>query len=143
MILKIICNEIGVKYFDNEICVWDDSADLRFYFREQDGGISVLFASGVISPEGPAETMVLSVPTASEEAVLDSLQMYFAGRYRFVLRESASLAVGYDRIALRCSAETSAYSVFDYLFRRLYVYGLGCYPYCDERKVMLLDTYLE
>lgn len=143
MILKIMCDEVSVKYFDNEICVWDDSADLRFYFRKQDGGISVLFASGVISPEGPAETMVLSVPTASEEAVLDSLQMYFDGRYRFVLRESASLAVGYDRIALRCNAKTSAYTVFDYLFRRLYVYGLGCYPYCDERKVMLLDTYLE
>lgn len=143
MILKIMCNEIGVKYFDNEICVWDDSADLRFYFRKQDGGISVLFASGVISPEGPAETMVLSVPTTSEEAVLDSLQMYFNVRYRFVLRESASLAVGYDRIALRRNAKTSAYTVFDYLFRRLYVYGLGCYPYCDEQKVMLLDTYLE
>ena len=143
MVLKIMCDEVSVKYFDNEICVWDDSADLRFYFRKQDGGISVLFASGVISPEGPAETMVLSVPTASEEAVLDSLQMYFDGRYRFVLRESASLAVGYDRIALRRNAKTSAYTVFDYLFRRLYVYGLGCYPYCDEQKVMLLDTYLE
>lgn len=143
MILKIICNEIGVKYFDNEICVWDDSADLRFYFREQDGGISVLFASGVISPEGPAETMVLSVRAEAEEAVLDSLQMYFDGRYRFVLRERGALSVGYDRIALRRNAKTSAYTVFDYLFRRLYVYGLGCYPYCDEQKVMLLDTYLE
>lgn len=143
MILKIMCDEVGVKYFDNEICVWDDSADLRFYFREQDGGISVLFASGVISPDGPAETMVLSVSTGAEEAVLDSLQMYFDGRYRFVLRESASLAVGYDRIALRGNAKTSAYTVFDYLFRRLYVYGLGCYPYCTEHKVMLLNTYFE